>query len=234
MMQSDRDFLSLITQRRLARRQLLQAGGLAAGSAIAAGNAFPARALAASVFAEQVPAWFDQLGWAISMTQEDYAPAALSEAEFVTLRAAVGRLIPTDELGPGADEAGVHVFIDRGLVGPNAGDLPVYQAVLAALDESAGRDGFAAATPERQDELLTELEAGELADAPEGAFALVLGHTCQGMFGDPVYGGNLSFSGWDLIGYPGIKLLWTQADQEIDAVVKLMHLSVEQFGGTGW
>jgi gluconate 2-dehydrogenase gamma chain len=104
----------------------------------------------------------------------------------------------------------------------------------AALDAGAAGGDFAAATPERQDELLTRFEAGELTDAPEGAFALLLEHTREGMFGDPIYGGNQNFAGWDLIGYPGIKLLWTKADQEIDAVVKPLYISVEQFGGGGW
>jgi hypothetical protein len=54
------------------------------------------------------------------------------------------------------------------------------------------------------------------------------------MFGDPVYGGNQNFAGWDLIGYPGIKLVWSEADQQIDADVKPLHLSVAQFGGTSW
>jgi gluconate 2-dehydrogenase gamma chain len=233
-MRSDKHVLRLNTHGRVARRQLLQAGGVVAGSAMAAGGAFPARAMAAGVSAEHVPAWLDLLSRAISTLQDDYTPVALSDTEIATLRAAVGRLIPTDELGPGAADAGVHVFIDRGLAGPNAAVLPVYQAMLAALEGNAEGNGFAATTPERQDELLTELEAGEIADAPEGAFALLLEHTREGMFGDPVYGGNQNFVGWDLIGYPGIKLLWTQADQEIGAVVKPQHLSVEQFGGTGW
>jgi gluconate 2-dehydrogenase gamma chain len=150
------------------------------------------------------------------------------------LRAVVGRLIPTDDLGPGADEAGVHVFIDRALAAHYAADLSRYQAMLAALDAAAAGDGFASLPPEQQDELLTRFEAGELTDAPKGAFALLLELTREGMFGDPVYGGNQNFAGWDLIGYPGIKLVWSEADQQIDADVKPLHLSVAQFGGTSW
>lgn len=232
-MPSDEHSLPLMTHRRIARRQLLQAGGVA-GSAMAAGVAFPARALAAGGPAEQVPAWLDLFSRTIPAALDDYAPVALSGREIATLRAVVGRLIPADDLSPGADDAGVHVFIDRGLAGPNAAVLPVYQGMLAALDAGAARDGFAAATPERQDELLTQFEAGKLTDAPEGAFPLVLEHTREGMFGDPIYGGNQNFAGWDLIDYPGIKLLWTEADQEIDAVVKPLHISVEKFGGAGW
>jgi gluconate 2-dehydrogenase gamma chain len=34
-------------------------------------------------------------------------------------------------------------------------------------------------------------------------FNMVRTHTLQGTFGDPYYGGNANFVGWDLIGYPG-------------------------------
>jgi gluconate 2-dehydrogenase gamma chain len=222
-----------MTHHRVARRQFLQSSGVVAGSALAAGVAFPARALAAGVPAEHLPGWLDLLSRAMPAMLDDYTPVALSESEIATLRAVVGRLIPTDELGPGADDAGVHVFIDRSLAGPNAASLPVYQALLAALDAGAAGGDFAVAKPERQDELLTQFEAGELTDAPEDAFALLLEHAREGMFGDPIYGGNQNFAGWDLIGYPGIKLLWTEADQEIDATVKPLHISVAQFGGAG-
>ena len=45
-------------------------------------------------------------------------------------------------------------------------------------------------------------------------FALVLNHTHQGTFGDPYYGGNANFVGWDLIGYPGVRTMVTAADQQ--------------------
>ena len=45
-------------------------------------------------------------------------------------------------------------------------------------------------------------------------FATVLNHTHQGTFGDPYYGGNANFIGWDLIGYPGIRTMVTAADQK--------------------
>ena len=38
--------------------------------------------------------------------------------EFTFVDAAVARLIPNDDLGPGAKEAGVATFIDRQLSGP--------------------------------------------------------------------------------------------------------------------
>src|SRR5438874_2420873 len=46
------------------------------------------------------------------------------------------------------------------------------------------------------------------------AFALVLNHTHQGTFGDPYYGGNANFVGWDLVGYPGVRTMVTSEDQQ--------------------
>lgn len=183
--------------------------------------------------------------------------------EMAVVRAAVGRIIPTDELGPGADESGVHIYIDQALAGPDAATLPLYQAGVAALDSAASAGGFAPAEPERQDAALQYLETGEVAEAtpvaagapagitaaatpiaagdqvtntdvPEGFFATLLEHTRQGMFGDPVYGGNANFVGWDLLGYPGIKLVWSAEEQEIGAIVEPEHVSVEEYGGNGY
>jgi hypothetical protein len=162
------------------------------------------------------------------------SPAALTAGELSTLRAVVGRVIPADDLGPGAAEADVHIFIDRSLAGPNAADLATYQAGLAALENAAETGGFANATPAAMDALLAKAEAGTLDGVPAGFFALLLELTRQGMFGDPVYGGNRDFVGWDLIGYPGIKLEWTAAEQEIDAEVAPKHVSVARYGGQGW
>ncbi|MDP6582607.1 MAG: gluconate 2-dehydrogenase subunit 3 family protein, partial [Vicinamibacterales bacterium] len=36
-------------------------------------------------------------------------------------------------------------------------------------------------------------------------FGMVRSHVLQGTFGDPYYGGNQNFVGWDLIRYPGIR-----------------------------
>ena len=68
-------------------------------------------------------------------------------------------------------------------------------------------------------------------------FNMVRTHTLQGTFGDPYYGGNANFVGWDLIGYPGIRLNVTAEDQRLgaqahsDAQVRLRHRDVHQSAG---
>lgn len=215
------------------RRAFLRHGALASAGAVATLAIDPAEALAAGIPRQRVEAWLAQAGSATPEARASYTPVALTNDEIAALQAAAGRLIPTDELGPGADQAGVHIYIDQALAGPDSATLPLYQAALAALNAAAGENGFAASPPDTQDELLTQLEANELADGPEGFFALLLEHTRQGMFGDPVYGGNANFAGWDLIGYPGIKLVWSAEEQEIGAEIEPAHVSVEEFGGTG-
>jgi gluconate 2-dehydrogenase gamma chain len=44
---------------------------------------------------------------------------------------------------------------------------------------------------------------------PYGFFSTVLGDTYDGMFADPVYGGNRDYAGWLLVGYPGAQRAWT-------------------------
>jgi gluconate 2-dehydrogenase gamma chain len=53
---------------------------------------------------------------------------------------------------------------------------------------------------------MAELDAAEAAFGevdPGGFFTTVRGDTIEGMFADPVYGGNRGLAGWTLIGYPG-------------------------------
>jgi gluconate 2-dehydrogenase gamma chain len=215
----------------LPRRQLLRDTAFLAGGAVATGAVFPAGALAAGVVPERVAAWLELVAQGTPAALDSYEPVALTSGELETLKAALARIIPADDLGPGAVEAGTFVFIDRSLAGANADTLPIYQVGLAALDAAAGSDGFAALDDGKRDDLLTQAESDELADIPPGFFALLLEHTRQGMFGDPIYGGNRDFVGWDLIRYPGIKLVWTEEEQEINVDVEPAHTSVAEFGG---
>jgi gluconate 2-dehydrogenase gamma chain len=42
-----------------------------------------------------------------------------------------------------------------------------------------------------------------------GFFSMLQNDTNEGMFADPMYGGNAEFAGWKLIGYPGAQRAWT-------------------------
>ena len=148
--------------------------------------------------------------------------------ELNTLKAVLDRIIPEDEYGPSANQMGVFVYIDRSLGGLHADALPVYQAGLAALD-AAGPTGFAGLDTAQQDQNLSDAEGGNLVNAPTTFFGMLLAHTREGMFSDPIYGGNVNFSGWDMIGYPGIKLQWTAEDQAVGSTPTPEHISVARY-----
>ena len=143
----------------------------------------------------------------------------LTAAEADQLDAVVARLIPTDAAGPGATEARAVRYIDRALGGPLASSRPAYTSGLAALDRFARSlhgKSFTDLAPAAQDAVLTAVESGAATGFTGSAafFALLLSHTHQGTFGDPYYGGNANFVGWDLIGYPGVRTMVTVVDQE--------------------
>lgn len=153
------------------------------------------------------------------------AQGVLSAADAATLAAVCARLIPTDESGPGASEARASVYIDRALGGWLASSRDTYVAGLAAIDEAARAKGgrrFVDLAAADQDAVLTTLEQTPF-------FALVRAHTIQGTFSDPVYGGNANFAGWDLIGYPGVRLNVTAADQRMAAPAKPIRRSAYDY-----
>ena len=155
----------------------------------------------------------------------------LTAGEADILEAIVARLIPNDENGPGALEAGAAHYIDRGLGGALGASRAAYAAGLAALDAHARRAAgraFTALGPGEQDALLEDLEHNR-ADGftPDAAsfFELVLRHTIEGTFCDPAYGGNQDFIGWEMIGYPGLRLGVTAEQQRMDAFPQMTRVS---------
>jgi gluconate 2-dehydrogenase gamma chain len=163
-------------------------------------------------------------------------PRILPAAETVTLEAMVARLIPSDANGPGALEAGAARYIDRALGDALASLRGVYVSGLAALNAYASQtegQPFAQLAPERQDSVLRDLEQNRATGFASGAaafFELVLEHTLEGTFGDPHYGGNQDFIGWNLVGYPGIHLAVTAEQQRMDAVLEPLRQSAYDLG----
>ena len=110
----------------------------------------------------------------------------------------------------------------------NARPIRAGLAALEAYARSRAGGSFAALPPERQDELIDDLEqnrAAGFAPSSSAFFELVLGHTLEGTFGDPHYGGNQDFIGWELIGYPGLRLAVTAEQQRMDAELEPLQSS---------
>src|SRR3954467_2847345 len=191
--------------RQLSRRNLFKHAGIAGAAAAMSG------ASAVEPATAQTPA----------ATPRREALETLTAAEGETLEAIVARLIPSDENGPGASEARAAHYIDRALAGPLRASRTAYADGLAALDDYArSKNGapFAKLSASDQDAMLTDLEKNVATGfTPNTAtfFNLVRTHTIQGTFCDPYYGGNANFVGWDLIGYPGIRLAVSADDQRM-------------------
>jgi gluconate 2-dehydrogenase gamma chain len=145
------------------------------------------------------------------------SPAPLSPAQWATLQAIGDRLIPADDHGPGAVQAGAIDYVGQALAGDDAHLQPAYVAGLEAVDARArGAHGrpFEQLAPEARDAILAQLEQGD--DAP--FFELVRRHVFEGMFGDPSYGGNRDGAGWRLLGYAGPRATWLEDEQRIERI----------------
>jgi gluconate 2-dehydrogenase gamma chain len=180
------DFVGELGGRRIDRRHLLISGSATGIAATAAGlgvvftraqDATPVGDTTGHDMAEMAPGPPTNQGFTV------FVPAHAA-----IVQAAAARLIPTDEHGPGATEAGVVYFIDHQLargnisfrgkvyqLGPflpgaptqgNQSALPLrdrFRLGILALDayaqETYGR-GFVACSPQEQDRLLSDLEQG--------------------------------------------------------------------------
>jgi gluconate 2-dehydrogenase gamma chain len=142
----------------------------------------------------------------------------LDETEALIVAAATGRILPSDDSGPGAQEAGVVIYIDRQLAGPYGRDRDRYtqgpfvedappefgyqgKATPREIYRQGLRNlkGFDRLPPDEQDARLKQIESSRF-------FTLLRQHTIEGMFCDPMHGGNKDMVGWQLVGFPGPRM----------------------------
>ncbi len=180
----------------------------------------------------------------------------LTPPEVAFVEAAISHLIPADELGPGAKEAGVAHFIDQQLTdawgaharnyrqGPWSEGTPtqgyqspltpqeVYRTAIAETDRNCNaRYGktFAALEPTQQEEVLRALQAGEVALEMVPArlfFNMLWGNTQEGFFADPMYGGNRDKVGWKLVGFPGVAAAYTDLVEKHNRPYHVVPVSI--------
>ena len=156
-----------------------------------------------------------------ALTTRAQAPASVfTDSERKTLEAFVDRLVPKDELGPGAVECGAASYIDQQLAGALAAEKSNFLAGLAAIDAFAKRTHnrpFAALEISETDAILTAMDTGQAAGFANAraVFSRIRRLTLEGMFSDPHYGGNANFNGWDLIRYPGPRVAVAPEDQSL-------------------
>jgi len=155
--------------------------------------------------------------------------------EIAFVDAAAERIMPEDELGPGARACGVTIFIDHQLAGAfgraegwymlgpwekgqetqgfqsRLTPAALYRAAIKAIDAYVGSTSgkrFADLPPDAQDSVLKDIESGKLQLGDVDAktfFKVLLMNTKEGMFSDPMYGGNKDMAGWKMLGFPGAR-----------------------------
>ncbi|MDE3197022.1 MAG: gluconate 2-dehydrogenase subunit 3 family protein, partial [Acidobacteriota bacterium] len=118
-----------------------------------------------------------------------------------------------------AKDAGAVIYIDRQLAGPYGHDKyrytqppffdagpehgyqgkenprEIYTAGIAQLGD------FLSLTPEQRDAKLIAIEKTVF-------FAMLRMHALEGMFCDPLHGGNRGMVGWKMVGFPGPQMTW--------------------------
>lgn len=212
-----------MAERDFSRRRLLGAGALL--------GAAPIGAAAEAVGGGWRP---DEAAYPLAV-DEAASYNFFSQAEAAFIVAAAARMIPADELGGGAIEAGVPIFLDRQLAGEfgqgtrwymqgpwakgeetqgyqsRMPPAQMYRAAIAAIDKDTSRAfnaAFAKLKGADQDAYLKRLESGEatLENVDSKAFfTLFLQNVIEGFFCDPIHGGNRGMIGWKLIGFPGAR-----------------------------
>jgi gluconate 2-dehydrogenase gamma chain len=166
-----------------------------------------------------------------------------TEEQALDVAAAAARIFPSDETGPGATEAGVVIYIDRQLAGPYGKDRyrytqPPFEKGLPEQgyqDRATPREiyreglaplaGFHRRDAAEQDKILTGIESSIF-------FTLLRTHTIEGMFCDPMHGGNRDMIGWQLIGFPGPRMSYfEEVDQYHGRAFRPKPVSLAQVVG---
>jgi gluconate 2-dehydrogenase gamma chain len=166
-----------------------------------------------------------------------------TESEALIVAAAASRIFPSDDSGPGAREAGVAVYIDRQLAGPYGRDRyrytqgpfedapPEFGYQGKATPREIYREGlknlksFDHLAPEEQDARLQQIESSRF-------FSLLRQNTIEGMFSDPLHGGNVDMVGWQLIGFPGPRMSnYDEIDEYYGEAFRPKPVSLRQVTG---
>ena len=144
----------------------------------------------------------------------------LTEQEALVVAAAAARIFPSDETGPGATEANVVIYIDRQLAGAYGRDR--FRYTQEPFEPGTPEQGYQGRATPRQtyregiaalgkdfDQLAAEAQDGKLREIEQTRFfRLLRQHVIEGMFCDPMHGGNAGLIGWQLIGFPGPYMSW--------------------------
>ncbi|GIP40857.1 hypothetical protein J31TS4_41370 [Paenibacillus sp. J31TS4] len=233
----------------MSRRAFLRNSGLALGGVVLGGAFGTAIWKDREEQPQEAPPGASQTPAASGSYQD--ALMFFNQEQFRLTEAAVERIYPEDEHGPGAKKLGVAYYIDHQLAGnwgSNTKDYMMgpfspgeatqgYQGRLTRASmfliglnglKDYSQKTYGKAFPEleeaEQDEVLKAFEKGDKVklngtDAPS-FFKNLRTFTLEGVYADPMYGGNKDMQGWKMRNYPGNQMSYY--DQiEKDGLVKL-------------
>lgn len=136
----------------------------------------------------------------------------------------------------------------KGPYDPNRSDTHGYQTKLNRGDvfliglrymeevsEEEYNERFVNLDGDKQDEILKKFESGDV--TMEGVrsdafFNLLRQATIEGVYADPVYGGNKEMLGWKMIEYPGPRMSWEE-DLEAEDFLSIEPKSLREYQGGG-
>ncbi|KKE78499.1 gluconate 2-dehydrogenase subunit 3 family protein [Oceanobacillus caeni] len=167
-----------------------------------------------------------------------------SQAEFKTVEAATERIFPKDHNGPGAKDLGVPFYIDHQLAGSygfNSRDYmeppffhgekeqgyqgrlkrrEIFRVGLRELQNYSHqkyKKEFSELSTEEQDDILKDFESDKVklsTISASGFFNMLRGVTLEGLYSDPLYGGNIDMDGWRMRDYPGDQMNYLDVIEE--------------------
>jgi gluconate 2-dehydrogenase gamma chain len=159
---------------------------------------------------------------------------------FHICEAATERIFPEDSHGPGAKLLGVAYYIDHQLAGDwgfNARDymqppfyvgekVQGYQGRLKRRDifeiglrelnnhsQSVFKKNFIDLSGKEKDQILSDFDTDKVqltTISASGFFQLLRSATLEGVYSDPLYGGNKNMDGWKMRNYPGSQMAYAQ------------------------
>ncbi len=186
-----------MTEQKFDRRDILK--GAVVGGAAAA-SATTAIAPTQNALAQQPAAT------AVTSEAAGYAFLNLEEAAFI--EALVDHMVPADEVSPKGTDLGVNIYVDRALAGAWGKGERLY--MQGPWKQGAPSQGYQLPlTPAQL--YRAGIEAtnaycrktyGKSFDRIEGAQREEV--LVEGMYSDPIYGGNRNKAGWAIIGFPGV------------------------------
>ena len=193
-------------------RRAFLVGAAASAGAVAGATLLP-EAQAKTETHHQAPSSIDP------MSKGAGESAFFNDNDVATVGALTERILPGAPGKPGARDAGVTNYIDLALAGAYADQQDFYRRGLTQLDaycQATYHRSFVGLDAQHQDAVVGALAAGKANGftwpTARAFFDTIRTHTMEGMFSDPIYGGNKDFAGWRLAGFPGAQMQYTPED----------------------